>query len=98
MIDGKAGPPRCPGKGARIGLWRVKLRTTVRSWPAAASSSSVAPCLELLELQLELVEQLATALCGLPKALASQFGDDQLQMRVHRLGTRGAGFCRSNAW
>jgi hypothetical protein len=48
--------------------------------------------LQLLELQLELVEQLATAFGRLPEALAFQFGDDQLQMRDHGLGTRGAGF------
>ena len=49
-------------------------------------------CLQLLELQLELIEQLAAALGRWPEALASQFGDDQLQMRDHGLGTRGAGF------
>ena len=48
--------------------------------------------LQLFEAQLELVEQLAAALGRWPEALARQFGDDQLQMRDHGLGTRGAGF------
>jgi hypothetical protein len=49
--------------------------------------------LQLLELQLELIEELA-ALGRWPEALALQFGDDQLQMRDHGLGAGGAGFRR----
>jgi len=37
--------------------------------------------LQLLELQLELIEELAAALGRWPEALALQFGDEQLQMR-----------------
>jgi hypothetical protein len=48
--------------------------------------------LQLFELQLELVEQLAAALGRWPEALAPQLGDDQLQMRDHGLGAGGAGF------
>ena len=48
--------------------------------------------LELLELQLELVEQLAAALGRWPETLAPQLGDDQLQMGDHGLGAGGAGF------
>src|SRR4051794_13855799 len=45
--------------------------------------------LELLELQLQLVEQLA-AFRGGTEALAPQLGDEQLQLRDHRLGARRA--------
>ena len=48
--------------------------------------------LQLFELQLELVEQLAAALGRWPEALALQFGDDQLQMRDHGFGAGSAGF------
>ena len=46
---------------------------------------------QLLELQLQLVEQ-AAALGGGPEPLAPQLGDQQLQMRHHRLGPRCPGF------
>ena len=42
-----------------------------------------------LELQLQLVEQLAAALGGLPVLLAPQLGDLQLVVGDHRLGARG---------
>ena len=47
--------------------------------------------LELLELHLHLVEQLAAAFGGGAEAIAVEPGDHQLQMRNHRLRTRGAG-------
>ena len=47
--------------------------------------------LEFLELHLQLVEQLAAALGGGAEAVTLHLGDQQLQMRDHRLGTRGAG-------
>jgi hypothetical protein len=43
-----------------------------------------------LELQFQLVEQLAAAFGGLPVLLATQPGDQQLQLRHHRLGAGGA--------
>jgi hypothetical protein len=43
-----------------------------------------------LKLQLQLVEQLAAALGGLPVLLAPQLGDQQFQVRHHRLGAAGA--------
>jgi len=43
-----------------------------------------------LELQFQLVEQLAAAFGGLPVLLAPQLGDQQLQVRHHRLGPGGA--------
>jgi hypothetical protein len=47
-------------------------------------------CRCFLELQFQLVEQLAAALGGLPVLLAPQLGDQQLQVCHHRLGTGGA--------
>ena len=47
----------------------------------------------LLELQLQLVEQLAAAFGGLPVLLASQLCDQQLVMGDQRLCARGARFC-----
>jgi hypothetical protein len=44
----------------------------------------------LLELQLQLVEQLATAFGGSPILLAPQLCDQQLVMGDQRLGARGA--------
>jgi hypothetical protein len=41
--------------------------------------------LQFLKLQLELIEEPTAALGQLPEALALQLGDDQLQMRDHRL-------------
>jgi hypothetical protein len=49
--------------------------------------------LELFQLQLQLVEDLAAALGRWPEAVPLHLGDDQLQMLDHRLGARGAGFC-----
>ena len=43
-----------------------------------------------LELQLQLVEQFATTLGGLPVLLAPELGDQQLVMGDHRLGAGGA--------
>ena len=43
-----------------------------------------------LELQFQLVEQLAATLGGLPVMLPPQLGDQQLQVRHHRLGAGGA--------
>ena len=43
-----------------------------------------------LELQFQLVEQLAAALGGLPELLAPQLGDQQLVVGDHRLGAGGA--------
>ena len=48
--------------------------------------------LEFLELHLQLVEQLAAAFGRSAEAVTLHFGDQQLQMRDHRLGARGAGF------
>jgi hypothetical protein len=50
--------------------------------------------LQLLELQLQLVKHLATALGGLAVLIATELGDHQLQMRDHRRRARGAGFGR----
>ena len=47
---------------------------------------------QFLELQFQLVEQLAAALGGLAILVAPQLGDDQLQVRDHGRGARGAGF------
>ena len=47
---------------------------------------------DFLKLQFQLVEQFAAALGGLPVLLAPQPGDQQLQLRHHRLGARGARF------
>ena len=47
---------------------------------------------QFLELQFELVQQLAAALGGLAILVAPQLGDDQLQVRDHSGGARGAGF------
>jgi hypothetical protein len=44
----------------------------------------------VLELQFQLVEQLAAALGRLPVLLAPQLGDQQFQVRHHRLGAGGA--------
>ena len=48
--------------------------------------------LQLLEFEFHLVEQLATALGGGAEPFVLQLGDQQLQMRHHRLGTRGTCF------
>jgi hypothetical protein len=48
--------------------------------------------LEFLELHLQLIEQLAAAFGRGAKAVALHFGDQQIQMRDHRLGARGTGF------
>src|SRR5512134_1982925 len=81
---------RCAGSGARTGLRREKLLTTLSPPLAAAASvaqsSSVARRLQLFELQLQLVEQPALRLRRRTKPLALQFGDQELQMRDHRLG------------
>jgi len=42
---------------------------------------------QLLELQFQLIEQLAAALGRLPKPLALHLGDRQLQIGDHRFGT-----------
>ena len=47
---------------------------------------------QLLELQFQLIQQLAAALGRGAEPLMPQLGDQQLQMRHHRLGTRRAGF------
>lgn len=47
--------------------------------------------LELFQLHLELVKQLAAALGGWTKTIALQLGDQQLEMRHHRLGAGSAG-------
>ena len=49
---------------------------------------------QLLELQFQLVEYLATTLGRLAVLFAPQLGDHQLHMRDHRLGTRCAGLGR----
>ena len=48
--------------------------------------------LEFLELHLQLVEQLAAAFGRGAKAVTLHFGDQQLQVRDHRLRARGTGF------
>ena len=48
--------------------------------------------LEFLELHLQLIEQLAAAFGRGAETIALHFGDQQLQMRDHRLGAGGAGF------
>ena len=48
---------------------------------------------QLLELQFQLVEQLAAALGRLPKPLALHLGDQQLEIGHHRLGTGRTGLC-----
>jgi hypothetical protein len=85
---------RWAGKGARTGRRRVKLFTAV---PAVFSSAVTAFSLvsfQLLELQLELIEHLATALGRLAVLFTPQLGDHQLHMRDHCLGTRCAGLGR----
>ena len=47
--------------------------------------------LQLLELQLHLIEQALPAFGGLPKPVALHLGDQELQMRHHRLGAGSAG-------
>ena len=47
---------------------------------------------QFLELQFQLVEHLAAALGGLAILVAPQLGDDQLEVRDHRRGARGASF------
>ena len=79
-----------PGSGARAGFLRVNGRTVVPSTGAAAASSSAALASSFLELQLQLVEQLAAALGGLAELLAPQLGDQQLAVRDQRLGAGGA--------
>jgi hypothetical protein len=44
---------------------------------------------QLLELQFQLVEQLAAALGRLPKPLALHLGDQQFEISDHRLGAGG---------
>ena len=46
-------------------------------------------CRQFLELQFQLVEQLAAALGGLTVLLAPQLGDQQFQVRHQRLGAGG---------
>ena len=48
--------------------------------------------LEFLELHLQLIEQLAAALGRGTETIALHFGDQQFEMRDHRLGAGGAGF------
>ena len=48
--------------------------------------------LEFLELHLQLVEQFAAAFGRGAETVALHFGDQQLEMRDHRLGAGGAGF------
>jgi hypothetical protein len=48
-------------------------------------------CLQLLELQLQLVEQALPAFGGLPEPVALHLGDQELEMRHHRLGAGSAG-------
>jgi hypothetical protein len=47
--------------------------------------------LEFLKLHLQLVEQLAATLCRGTEPITLHLGDQQLQMRNHRLGARRAG-------
>jgi hypothetical protein len=46
---------------------------------------------QFLELQLHLVDQLAAAFGGGTVLVVPEFGDHQLEMRHHRLGSRGSG-------
>jgi len=69
----------------------VNALTVVPAAGAAAASSSAA-CRRFLELQFELVEQLAATLGGLPVLLALELGDHELVMGDQCLGTRGARF------
>ena len=48
--------------------------------------------LQVLELHLQLVEQFAATFRGGTEAVALQLGDQQLQVRHHRLGTGGTRF------
>jgi hypothetical protein len=46
---------------------------------------------QLLELKFHLVEQFSAAFRGGTVLIVPELGDHQLQMRHHRLGTRGSG-------
>lgn len=52
-------------------------------------------CLQLFELQFQLVEQPAPAFRALAEPVAPEFGDFQPQMLNHRLGADGTGFGKS---
>jgi hypothetical protein len=56
----------------------------------ATASSSAALASNLLELQLQLVEQVSSAFGGLPVLLALHPGDQELQVRHHRLSAGSA--------
>ena len=72
---------RCSGNGLRAGRLRVKAATLVVLATAfsAASSSSVAEALQLLELQLQLIEQAGAAFGALAEAIAVELLDLQLR-------------------
>ena len=80
---------RCSGKGTRRRRRRVCLPLAGWALPAAvlrlgrvlARSSD-----EFAEFQLELVDQLAAALGRGAEAVMLELGDQQLEMRHHRLG------------
>ena len=84
---------KCAGSGARTGLARVNGRTFVVSGAALAGGRFVLGRggLEFLELHLQLVEQLAATLRRGAEPVALHLGDQQLQVRDHRLGAGGAG-------
>jgi len=75
---------RCAGSGARTGLLRVKLGTALIA--DAATSSSVARAFSSSSCSSSWSSRWRPAFGGLPEPVALHLGDQQLQMRHHRLG------------